>query len=687
MTTPAKPPPAPELPEDQEAPPPAVEPPARERAAKAWRPEKGVAEVGALPRTALARRAAMAGIPLEAAMKFLGTMTEARPGEVPEDGTPARLAQELGLRQPVVSASRSIPDTAQAFSDLMATGRLISPPYDPWSLVVAVDESEALPPAVEAMAVNIAGHGYELEPLFPTRDETTGAELQPPPEAKAERAALQLWIAGVSPELGLTGILELADRDCETIGWATLEALRDREGRTAALNHIPAYTVRLGPEDTPILVDHTIRHPETGELVTLQRWRRFRRFAQVKDGRTVWFKQYGDPRHVNWKTGQVRDAKADPWGAEDGNSLEATELVYVRRYHPATPYGVPLWIGGVPHARAGRAAAELLVDWFDNAPIGAKLLTVAGGRFKPGAIEALQDQIDQAGRGRENAWNTLAVEAETDTSRDPMDETRDQAPRVALEDLHTDLPPDLYKGRDSLIDRAAVRVRSMFRLGGIYFGDSEAESNRAAADTARAIGEEQVFRPIRRQRWDHLFNGQILPSLGINYWKIGWKGATTADDTEGLTGALSAMVEGGGASPNALRRILAGLTDRPIELIAEDWADRPLALTLALLTAGLDPNKPLAELAAEVQAKADQAAADAKAALAAGGGPPGTGGKPPPPGGGKPPPKSPADAQRVAKALVQLRDLVELRDHLAAELADAGLPELGAAVAPETFGG
>lgn len=663
-----------------------ADPPARAPAAKQY--ERGASEVGQLPRTALARRAAMAGITPEQAQKFLGGMTEPRPGEVPEDGTPARLAQELGLKQPVVSASRSIPDTAQAFSDLMAQGRLISPPYDPWSLVVVVDESEVLPPMIEAMAVNIAGHGYDLEALFETRDETTGAEIPPPPEAQAERAALQLWIAGVCPEHGLTGLLELADRDCETIGWATLEALRDLEGKTAALNHIPAYQVRLGPEDTPILVEHTIRHPETGDLVTLQRWRRFRRFAQVKDGRTVWFKQYGDPRHVNWKTGQVRAATAAPWGVDDGdNSLEATELIFVRRYHPATPYGVPLWIGGVPHARAGRAAAELLVDWFDNAPIGVKLAMVAGGRFKPNAIEALQDQIDQGARGREHAWNILAVEIETDGTKDPMDESRDQAPRMALEDLTTELPADLYKSRDSLIDRAAIRLRSMARLGAIYYGDSEGESNRAAADTARAIGEEQVFKPLRRQRWDHLFNGTILPSLGINYWKIAWKGATTADDTEGLTSALDAMVTGGGASPNSLRMILSKLTDRPIELIAEDWADRPLALTLALLAAGLDPNKPLAELAEEVKVKAEQAAEQAKAALAAGGGPPGTGGKPIPPGGGKPPPKGPPDAAKVAKALVSLRDLLDLRENLAEALADADLPELGAVLSPETWGG
>lgn len=644
-----------------------------------------------LPMTETARAAVMAGLdPAAAVARKFTPVVDARPGDVPADGTPRRQADVggTGSTLPVVSASRSIPDTGDLWANLTRDGRILEPPYDPWLLVCAVDESDTLPQCVDVMARNIGGHGFKLAPLFPTRDEVTGAEIEPPPEAQAERAELLIWLAALNAPTGLVGLLDLADRDCETVGWGTLEVLRDQAGRVADLGHVPAYTVRLAPEDPPVLVDRAVRHPDTGELVTVRRWARFRRFCQVKEGRTVWFKAYGDPRHVNWKTGEVRAANLEPWPVDEhGNSLEATELAYVRIYHPATPYGVPRWLGGIPHVRASRSAAELLVDYFENAPIGVKLAMIAGGRWKDGALDSLQDQINEAGRGRANAWNVLALEGEIGdgSAKDPLDETKDAPARASLEDLSPELPPGLYLGRDSLIDRSSVRLRAMFRLGAIYFGDSEGESNRAAADTARAIGEEQVFRPIRAARWESLLNGQILPSLGVNYWRIELEGATTADDTEGLGRMLGHLVQGGGASPNGLARLYAETTGQAVELIAEPWGDRPLQLTLALLTAGLDPNKPLAELAAEVQAKAEaQAEADraaAEQARSAGGqrGAPAAGGKPPPRPGGPPARKSEGaeDAENPGAAVQKLLDL---RGALVDQLRAEGGDELASAL-------
>lgn len=610
------------------------------------------------------------------ARKFVPHM-DAPPGSVPGQGTPSSFpsAQGEGSILPVVAASRSIPDTADLWAELLEEGRILAPPYEPWLLVCAVDESDTLPQAIEAMATNIGGHGYELEATFATRDPTTGSEIKPPPEAVQEREDLELWLAGLNVSLGLPGLMELVDRDTETIGYGVAEVLRDSTGRVAALEHIPAYTIRLGPEDRPILVDHVIRHPTTGQLVTVRRHRRFRLFAQIKEGRTVWFKAYGDPRHVNWKTGEIR---ATAWGEDGrGNSLEATELVYQRRYHPATPYGVPLWIGATPHVRAARSAAELVVDWFDHAPIGVKLAMVAGGKWKDGAIDALQDQLDSGARGMENAWKVMGLEAEQDDAgghtRDMLEETRDAPPRMGFEDLSTEIPDGIYKGRDSLIGQAPSRIRAMFRLGAIYYGDSEGESNRAAADTARAIGEEQVFAPLRRQRWENLFNGQILPSMKINCWRIKLQGATTSDDTEGVAKALAPLVAGGGASPNALAKLYSSMTGQAVQLISEPWGDRPMALTLQLLAADLDPNKPLADLAAEAATRAEEAKAAAADALAAASGAPGKG----PPG--KAPEGPPAKARKglegeggAALALGAAQAFLDLRQTLIAELEAEG---------------
>jgi capsid portal protein len=625
-----------------------------------------------LPLTARARAAAMGwGL----SRKLLeGGAYDAGPGQVPSSGTPGTLPKVPGRALDVVAASRQIPDSATTWSFLAEAGQILPPPYDPILLCQAVGESETLPAAVDAMAVNIGGHGYELVPLFDTKDPTTGQELEVPAEAKAERSALLLFLAAAHQE-GLEALIDKVDRDVETMGWGAIEVLRDRTGREASLEHVPAATVRMGPEGLPVLVEEPIRHPDSGELVIVQRWRRFRLFVQVKEGRTVFFKSYADPRHVNWRNGAIQ---AEPWGTDpEGNSLEATELVIRRIYDPSTPYGVPRWIGSIPHVRAARSAAELVVDWFDNAPIGVKLLMVAGGTWRPSSTADLADKLNGGARGRDHAWDVIPIEAETAATGDPLDETKDAPPRMALESLATELPTGIYQGRDSLLGQAPTRIRAAFRLGGIYFGDSEAESNRAAADTARAIGEEQVFTPIRRGRWEALFNRVIFPRMGINLWAFKIKGATTGDDTAALA-SLGPMVQAGGISPNAMARLYSKITGEAVTLITEPWGDRPLSLTVALLAATLDPNKPLGELVAEAAAKADaaaeadrQAKAEAAEATAAAGGAPG--GPPPPGGKGKPPAPGgkPGKPGPVVKSLVtgnHLAELLALREALVAEL-------------------
>lgn len=614
-----------------------------------------------MPMTQAARQLLMGGADA-VTRKFTPTM-DARPGDVPEEGTPATTERpgQGGSVLPLVSASRTIPDAGTYWTTLIDTGKILAPPYDPWLLVCAVDESDILPVCIEAVATNIGGHGIEMVPLFETRDETTGQEIEAPTEAQAERDDLALFLEALCIEHGLQGLMELVDRDIEAVGWGTMEVRRDRTGQVAAMNHVPAYTIRLGPEHPPIAVEVPIRHPTKGDLITLTRWRRFRLYCQIKEGRTVWFKSFGDPRHVNWKTGQVRPAGAEPWGVDQqGNSLEATEIAYIRRYHPATPYGVPLWMGGIPHVKASRAAAELLVDWFDNAPIGIWLAMIAGGRWKEGAMDYLQAQINGAARGTDNAWNVVPLEGESAEYAEGNlnEDSRDTPPRIDFQALRSDPPTELYHGRDSLIDRSTIRVRSMWRLGAIYFGDSEGESNRAAADTARAIGEEQVFIPLRRSRWEHFFNVLVLPAMGINYWQIRLKGAVTGDDTEGLAQALSALVKGGGASPNTLAKLYSRLTGEAVALIAEPWGDRPLELTMALLAKGMDPNEDLASLAAQ----AAERAAEMRAALAKGGGPA---------GGGKGEDEDEdgdegagGTAAKVAKALAAADDFLTLREAL-----------------------
>ena len=90
----------------------------------------------------------------------------------------------------------------------------------------------------------------------------------------------------------------------------------------------------------------------------------------------------------------------------------------------------------------------------------------------------------------------------------------------------------------------------------------------------------------------------------------------SSDDAEKLSG-MKPLIDGGGASPNALIRLANELTGQSQALIAEPWGERPLALTTALLAMGADPNAPLSDVVAVAEAKRVEAAAVAAAAAEA----------------------------------------------------------------------
>ena len=581
---------------------------------------------------------------LRKADAVLAELRGARPEPMPDDGTGATSPVE-GRRMPAIAASRQAQDRETSWQTLYGNGAALEPPYDPWALCATVEESGALPFLIDTIATNVSGFGVELVPTFPKRD-PDGKELKPPAEAAAERARLQLFVTSCALPFGIEGIMDRVDRDVETIGWGAFEVLRDRSGKVAALESMRAYQLRLGRVSEPILVDQPVYDPESGESLALPRWRRFRRVIQIVDGIATYFREFGDPRPMRRDTGEYGEAGGKPFGS----GLDATEVMVFTLYNPRTPYGIPRWVGGSAHARAEREASDLVVSWFLDAPIGAKLAMVAGGAWAKDSMKNAVDSIDLMARGRANAWTIIGLEAEVAQGGAFDDGTGPAAPRIALEDLAFTLPVELYAGDGNLIDGSARRLARLFRLPPIYWGASD-DYSRAAVNSARATGEEQVMRPIRRLRWESRLNGELLPAMGIKHWRVRLKGANTSDDTE-IAGSVAGFVTGGGASPNALITLWNEMTGQEQPPITEPWGDRPFPLTTALVAGGKDPNLGLDEIAAqaeaekEAQRQADQAAAEA--AGAAGGEP---GGKPPGQAGG-PPGRAGKRAQEAAAGTV-----------------------------------
>ena len=519
-----------------------------------------------------------------------------------------------------VAASRIIPEESERLANMVERGEIVPPPYDQRTLIAAYEESDTLPPVIEAMATGTSGNGLEISPTYPKTAED-GTALPPPSAADQQRDDLELFLAALAPRVGLSRLMHQVDTDTEISGNGYVEVVRDDNGLPAGIYHLPAYTMRLGPEGDPIEVRIAIRHPRTNAIVQLRRFERMRCYVQVRGDQVRYFKAYGDPRHLNRFTGQYRTPAAGPWGPDPktGTARDASEVFHVCIYNPRSSYGTPRWIGALPHARSGRSAAELLVRWFDGAPIGAKLLLIAGGSVKEGVLEGALDQIDAMARGEENAFSIVSIEAQTDpaAATDQLSETSGQRSAISLHDLAFIPPEGVYRGEGNMIDGARKRIRSQFRLGPIHTGESDDYSH-AAASAATAQAENSVFVPLRNQRWNPLL-ASLVVERGINLYEVKVKGANTTDHAE-IAKGIAGIVSGGGASPNQLIRLMNQLTGQSQPLITEPWGDRPLLLTQSLLTLKIDPNAPLGE--ALETAKAEAAEQAEKIATGQAGGPP-----------------------------------------------------------------
>lgn len=498
----------------------------------------------------------------------------------------------------IIAASRGMAEaTVAQFAELTERGMVLSPPYIPTDLVAHCEQSHVLPALIDAMAVNISGHGVDYPALFPKHEED-GASMDPPEGSDAELAALKFWVETSS----LAEVADLVDRDRETVGWGCFEVMRDGDGRPAAVSHLPAFQIRLGPQSEPILCTVPARDPTTGEIRSIKRWKRFRRFVQIRnDGSIRYFKEFGDPRRLNMRTGEYKGVRLTvtgepkpvaPWRTSTGRSLEAGELVYTRIYCPYSPYGVPRWVGAAGAVSAARRAVVLLNLWFEAAPIGTKILAVAGGSFGQNVMKRLSLKIDAEARGDIAPWAIYTVEADASAVDAGADVTRPAPPRLAIEDMSAPLPPELFAGPDSLIEMCSKWIRTPFRLPSVYTGESE-DWSYAASVTARACGEEQVLGPAREKNWHRWFASELLPALGIRWYGLTFRPSVTNDDVA-AAGPAAALSAEGGATPNMLRLFTSRLLkiDPPPE-IAEEWANRPMAITLALLGAGQDPNAPL----------------------------------------------------------------------------------------------
>lgn len=202
---------------------------------------------------------------------------------------------------------------------------------------------------------------------------------------------------------------------------------------------------------------------------------------------------------------------------------------------------------------------------YDPLPGKVKLALV-----KLASYRELQEYMNDL-EGVENAHKFLLIEAEGIAKEKDLHGGEDITPvSVEIKSLAEILQNDaLFLEYD---EKSRNKLRSAFRLPPLYTGEAQ-EYNRATADTARKITEEQVFQPERKTLVNKL-NTLLLPELNIHDVRLTLKGPDFRDPLE-IAKVLGPFITAGAVSPNDLRDLAGRVLGKTLEEWPEDIYKRP----------------------------------------------------------------------------------------------------------------
>jgi len=423
-----------------------------------------------------------------------------------------------------VSSSAALSNALDPFSLQYSENELIQPLYNPAILSRLTINCDVMAQCVKAMKVNIDGMGWQVE-FVPTVEQP---DAEPSAADNVERRRLQLLFDYPNAHDSWVDIkMNLRADKCLT-GYADLEVVRNIGDEIAELYHVSSSTIRVTTrQKTP--TEHVQWLRDGDQWIQINRLTKFRRFMQVVNDQTVWFKEFGDPRSLNKITGTyATDGSRWPIGTE------ATEIIHFADDTQNSVYGEPPWLSELMNIMGSTEAKKVNYLYFDNKTIPPFIITIAGGTLGPGAEQELKDYLEHEFKGSENFHKVLILEA-TPTGGAVGDE---KTPPVRIDVK----PMTEFLQHDALfqeyIKNNAKAVRESFRLPPLLIGAAE-EYSHAAAIEAKIVAEQQVFQP-ERSAFDEKINRTIIAGMEIQRWRMKSRGTPTADDANIIT-AMSQM--------------------------------------------------------------------------------------------------------------------------------------------------
>lgn len=425
----------------------------------------------------------------------------------------------------------------------------ISHPVDMLGLRAIVDESTILPQCINAYGSNIAGFGMRIRYKEEQKNETQ--------EMKEEWDRLSEILMTLNMDKDIKEVFEEVIKSRETFGISYVEIVRDMEGNVVQMEHIAeTHTIDM---TYPLEPYQDAEYWCRGNVHT--RKKKFRKFRQMLNGKTVYFKEFGDKRIMDKRSGEY---------IRDGEKLElenqANEILEFRI--GTDPYGKVRWVGQILVADGNYKAEKLNNNYFRKGRHTPLALIVKGGTLTDESYRKLEEYMyDIEGEKGQHEFLVL----ETDTLDTTFEESKQ--PEVELKDMANILQKDeLFQEYQ---ENGRKKIQSSFLLPDIYTGYTT-DFNRATAQTAMEVTEKQIFQP-ERASLEWIINGKLLNEYHFKYVEAYFDSPniTNPDDIKNV---LDIAERAGGVTPNIAKQITYSTLGIGQEEDYEgEWGNIPLA--------------------------------------------------------------------------------------------------------------
>ncbi len=528
-------------------------------------------------------------------------------------------------------------------------GMVVEPPVDPKKARKAVLSNGELAAVLHAVADGTAGVNYSIVPRHST---APGNFRLDDPTTWTTEIRRQHDMAQILIQTGFRGngvkSLKMGFRDQEhdrvVMGWGGVivrRRLTDSELGFPEPSHFERFESCVAKftklQKTTVMVPVPVALQD-GRILWIEEMRRFRRLKVNHNGKVFFYKQYGDWRSMDARTGKYstgnrRRPSTEPFtpgeyrpGRLPSGAVPAVEVATWETHFPGvSPYGISGWHSEMLSVQSSAESTKLLLEYLRSG-LHSVILAAANRPFEDASADAAIKSIDELGRGRKGLGALIPLSlipldssVQSGGGNPLLQDTTNDKGRLVLHELNTTLPSQVMDGE--LSQSLGRRFAHSERIPALLLGKSDSY-NFATASAAWSTVNRLRFAPHHEERMHFL--DRILVEMGITFWSINVE-SPEWNEKEPLGSTASVAGSQGGMSLNHATKLLGEVLDIDIKQVEEWWGNMPLSLvksvlespdpqgTLILLGLEEEANRfgdarPVTETITEVVSQIDQAA-------------------------------------------------------------------------------